>query len=128
MAAPAATIPAPAVSATAPTPARPSYVEYELQSVRLLSHTYECVYHWNTIPEWVLEDAGFIHDFNKHRLNRIRRMHESKRSTEPTVTNFMREYGLDAIAFDGASFHGVQCKMWRENRTITANDLGSFIS
>eukprot|EP00965_Chrysotila_dentata_P073894 2440622-Pleurochrysis_carterae.AAC.1 len=42
--------------------------------------------------------------------------------------NHVREYGLDAIAFDGRSYHGVQCKRWDAKRTLTASDLGTFIS
>eukprot|EP00965_Chrysotila_dentata_P162743 5374491-Pleurochrysis_carterae.AAC.1 len=41
-------------------------------AVRHLAMSYTCVYHWSTIPEAVLYKTGFIHNFNEHRLNRVR--------------------------------------------------------
>eukprot|EP00965_Chrysotila_dentata_P030051 1000440-Pleurochrysis_carterae.AAC.1 len=101
----------------------PLYLAYEYQVVRYLAQTYQQVYHWSRIPENVLKDSGFIHDFNEHRLQRVNAMKAGM-----AERNCVREYGLDAIAFDGQSYHGVQCKRWNAQCTLTAKDLGTFVS
>ncbi len=83
--------------------------------------TNHITYHWDSIPEEILEEAGFIHDYNKHRLNRLA---EKKKRDENK--NYVREYGLDGISFDGSAYYGLQMKYWAKNSTITANDLGTF--
>ena len=45
--------------------------------------------------------------------------------------NYVCEYGLDGIAEEKidentSHYHGIQCKLW--DRTLTANDLGTFFS
>lgn len=47
-------------------------IEYEFIAVWHLAMSHTCVYHWSTIPEAVLYKAGFIHNFNEHRLNGVR--------------------------------------------------------
>eukprot|EP00965_Chrysotila_dentata_P022140 732985-Pleurochrysis_carterae.AAC.1 len=85
--------------------ADPLYLAYEHQTVRYLAPTYEKVYHWSRIPEDVLKKSGFIHSFNRRRLERLNAVKAGTQTGTPEH-NRVREYGLDAIAFDGHSYHG----------------------
>jgi len=80
----------------------------------------ETVWHWVNIPEGELENAGFITDYNKLRLNRI----EKKKNGE----NNIREYGLDGLSLDkDGNYHGLQAKYWKSTK-LTAHHLGTFLS
>ncbi len=81
----------------------------------------EISWHWSQIPEYVLYESGFIHDFNKLRMKR-KNIYE----TEERYYNPIREYGLDGISFDGTTYHGIQSKLYE--KTLTSNDLGTFYS
>ena len=78
-------------------------------------------WHWSQIPEYVLYESGFIHDYNKLRMKR-----KNVYQTEERYYNPIREYGLDGISFDGTSYHGIQSKLYE--KTLTSNDLGTFYS
>lgn len=98
-----------------------NYEEYCIEYHREKNnHT---VWHWNEVPESVLYDSGFIHDFNKVRMRR-KEIYER----EGRYYNPIREYGLDGISFDQITYHGIQSKLYDENAYLTASDLGSFIS
>ena len=76
---------------------RLNYYNFELYCVIEHKKKYnQITYHWNDIPEQLLEESGFITDYNKFRLLR------KKNFTEGKVNN-IQEYGLDglSIQFNG---------------------------
>ena len=98
------------------------YLEYEFQVCehhrQTLNHI---VWHWKYIPEEELFAAGFITDYNQHRLKRRERLLEGE--------NNIREYGLDGLAADAeGNYHGLQAKCWNPKKYLTAHDLGTFYS
>ena len=72
------------------------------------------MWHWDSVPESVLLDCGFIRSHNENRLSR----------KERCEGGICQEYGLDAIAFDGEHYHGIQCK--KRTGTLCASALGTF--
>ena len=96
-------------------------LDYELYSIKYHSEKYNhTTWHWRNIPEEELENAGWITDYNKHRLKRL-----EKRTTGLHV---IREYGLDGLSLDkDGNYHGIQAKFWK-SRNLTAHDLGTFFS
>jgi superfamily II DNA or RNA helicase len=104
-------------------------VDYEHEIVkqhRLLPNTE--AWHWSDVPEDELFDAGYIHDFNQRRLNRLAEKVEPK---EPGQ-NRLRDYGLDGLGkttFEDGSvvYQALQAKFYHSKR-VTASDIGSFLS
>jgi len=79
-------------------------------------------WHWNDIPEDHLNNAGFIHDFNKHRLRRISLFNNSE------IVNKYKDYGLDGLSLDNNGvYHGIQAKCYFTKK-VSANDIGTFQS
>jgi superfamily II DNA or RNA helicase len=84
-------------------------------------------WHWSVVPEDELFEAGYIHDFSKHRHLRLmnkKRMEEGQ--------NRLRDYGLDGLAMEVLEsgevvYHGLQAKYY-QSRTVTAEDIGSFFA
>uniref|UniRef100_A0A6C0D713 Helicase ATP-binding domain-containing protein n=1 Tax=viral metagenome TaxID=1070528 RepID=A0A6C0D713_9ZZZZ len=77
-------------------------------------------WHWSRVPELHLYNAGYINDFNKHRLERLA---ESKEGI-----NRHKDYGLDGFSLDSnETYHGLQAKYYSTNK-VSANDIGSFQS
>jgi superfamily II DNA or RNA helicase len=103
-------------------------VDYEhviVKQHRLLPHTQ--AWHWSDVPEDELFDAGYIHDFNQRRLNRLAEKVEPK---EPGQ-NRLRDYGLDGLGKttleDGSVvYQALQAKFYHSKR-VTAADIGSFL-
>lgn len=88
------------------------------------NHYDETAWHWTQIPEIVLYESGFVHDFNNLRMKRKERFEE-----EGTYYNPVREYGLDGISKsiddeNNVIYNGIQSKLWE--RSLRAHDLGSF--
>jgi hypothetical protein len=75
-------------------------------------------WHWASIPDDVLVRSGWRYNLNQLRATRIQRKHDG----EPM------EYGLDAISFDGTTYHGLQAKCWGKQQSICASDVGTFLS
>jgi superfamily II DNA or RNA helicase/stalled ribosome alternative rescue factor ArfA len=98
--------------------------EYEHHAIQYHQQTYEhTVWHNDVIPEEELMNAGFIHDFNRHRLCRIARKRESKGKAVK-----YNDYGMDFLSKDvNGNYHACQAKHYRK-RKVVANDLGSFQS
>ncbi len=98
---------------------------YEHYSIDYHRKNYDqTTWHWTQIPETVLYESGFVHDFNNLRMKRKERFEE-----EGTYYNPVREYGLDGISQtvgeDGVViYNGIQSKLWE--RSLRAHDLGSF--
>ncbi len=82
-------------------------------------------WHWKNIPEEHLYKAGYINDFNKHRLNRLSRY---KDCNDKNINQYC-EYGLDGIAFDEQNqiYHGIQAKYYTCKK-VCASDIGTFLS
>jgi superfamily II DNA or RNA helicase len=84
-------------------------------------------WHWSVVPEDLLYEAGYIHDYNKHRLERLAMAKEQKDGE-----NRVRDYGFDGLAKttstdgDAAVYHGIQAKNYH-SRHVTAGDIGSFL-
>jgi superfamily II DNA or RNA helicase len=98
---------------------------YEIQIAQHHSNTYgHKVWLQDTIPEEELYKCGFIHDFNKHRLDRIARRREA--DGEDIVFS---DYGMDILALDESSgkYHACQAKCYTTKR-VSAQDLGTFLS
>ena len=104
------------------------YLEYELQCIEYhrIKYNHE-TYHWSNIPEDILYNSGFIHNYNELRLKR-----KFKLQNENKFYNPLQEYGLDGLSIeckDGLNiFNGIQSKYWNEKTYLTANDLGSFVN
>jgi superfamily II DNA or RNA helicase len=78
------------------------------------------VWHWSFIPEEHLYNAGYINDYNKHRLERLAKFKEG--------TNRHKDYGLDGLSMDlENTYHGLQAKYYLTNK-VSANDIGTFQS
>jgi superfamily II DNA or RNA helicase len=78
------------------------------------------VWHWSRVPEEHLWNAGYINDFNKHRLERLASSKEG--------INRHKDYGLDGFALDlDKNYHGLQAKFYSTNK-VSANDIGTFYS
>ena len=80
--------------------------------------TGQSTWHWSKIPDDVLVKSGWRYNLNQLRATRFQRRSQG----EPM------EYGLDAISYDGATYHGLQAKCWNDQRSICAYDLGTFLS
>ena len=101
--------------------------EYEHEVVRqhrLLPDTR--VWHWSVVPEDYLYDAGYIHDYSKHRLQRLLCKKE-----QMDGRNRLRDYGLDALAetvlpSGEVVYSGIQAKYY-QSRSVTAADIGTFL-
>lgn len=102
-------------------------LEYEYEIIRqhrLLPNTE--VWHWSNIPEDYLYEAGYITDYNKHRLERL----ISKKEFTPGI-NRLKDFGVDGLARvkqdDGSYiFSALQAKYYI-SRNVTASDIGSFL-
>jgi len=89
-------------------------VEYHFKKYK---HT---VWHWSRVPEEHLWNAGYINDFNKHRLERL--------ASNKEGINRHKDYGLDGFALDlEKNYHGLQAKFYSTNK-VSANDIGTFYS
>ena len=102
-------------------------IEYEYAVVeRHRDNPCTQAWHWSVVPEDHLFEAGYIHDFAKHRLMRLM---NKKRVEEGE--NRLRDYGLDGLAMttldSGVVYHGIQAKYYT-SRSVTAEDIGSFFA
>jgi hypothetical protein len=69
----------------------PTWKQYEYQVVDAHTHTYgHITWHNDIIPEDELYKAGFIHSYNKHRLERIARKRAEKGKSITVLYNKMR--------------------------------------
>lgn len=81
-------------------------------------------WHTDVIPEEELYLAGFIHDFNNHRLKRIARAREAK-----DKKILFSDYGMDFLAKDSDDiYHAGQAKCWYDKRYVGAKDIGTFLN
>jgi superfamily II DNA or RNA helicase len=97
------------------------WLEYERY---IIEHHYKThnhiTWHWPRVPEEHLYNAGYLNDYNKHRLERLAASKEG--------INRHKDYGLDGIALDSDNtYHGLQAKYYTSNK-VTANDIGTFQS
>jgi superfamily II DNA or RNA helicase len=112
----------------------PDWLNYEYMCMREHENLFnEIAFHWTRIPEKLLFQAGFIHDFNKLRMKRKEVFFEKKqkqrlKQRQKQVENPIREYGIDGLAFNEAtnSFNAIQCKFWSKSKYLCASELGSF--
>ncbi len=98
----------------------PEHTLYEYQVMeKHRSSTGHKTWHWIHIPEHHLYNAGYINDFNKHRLQKRLKKNNGH----------IGEYGLDGLAMDTSSntYHGIQAKLYQV-ATITSKELGTFRS
>ena len=91
---------------------------------RLLPHTQ--VWHWTNVPEELLFESGYIHDYSRTRKERLMR----KKAPQQGV-NRARDYGLDGLAVQTTPhgtvlYHGLQAKYFHKRR-VTAGDIGTFL-
>ena len=85
-------------------------------------------WHWMNVPESVLLNSGYIHDFNRLRLKR-----KEAYERDGVFYNPIREYGLDGFAVEKRSddhviYHGIQSKLWEPKSVLTGSDLGTFFA
>jgi hypothetical protein len=70
---------------------RENYKNYEYFCVDYHTKNFnQQTWHWNSVPESVLYESGFIYDFNELRLNR-KEFYQNNNQ----YYNHLREYGLD---------------------------------
>jgi len=95
--------------------------EYEKEVIRAhrLRTNVNTVWPWGKLdspPESVLEEAGYITSFNKHRLNRLREKSGGQ----------LRDCGFDFLSLENDSVYcGGQAKYYKDK--VTANNLGTFL-
>jgi superfamily II DNA or RNA helicase len=103
----------------------PLLYEYEIVRKHSENINTEC-FHWSNTPEDWLYEAGYITDFNKHRLERLLRKKEYKEGT-----NRLRDYGFDGmsktIIDECIVYNGLQAKYYQE-KSVTAEDIGTFLA
>lgn len=116
----------------------PLWKQYEFLVIQdHISKYGHTVWHADVIPEMELLAAGFIHDYNKHRLKRIAKKREeenentNKKSKSKNKSKYS-DYGMDflikAVDENGTvTYHVGQAKHHTTNK-VTANDLGTFFS
>lgn len=108
----------------------PEWLKYEhMCIIKHEKETNEKTFHWTRIPEKMLYEAGFIHDFNKLRMQRKEKFYEKKQKQKnKIVENPIREYGIDGLTFNEEtnSYNAIQCKYWSKSKYLCANELGSF--
>ena len=90
--------------------------EYDVMKQHRLTTGHK-TWHWTQIPEQDLFNAGYITNFNKHRLTK--RLKKNKGGP-------IQEFGLDGLSLDLDTYHGLQAKKY--TGTITADRLGTFLS
>ena len=97
--------------------------QFEVQSILLHKGLFDDqeAWHWIQVGDKMLGDVGFIHTYNQAR------MYRGDAKAEGRVYS-IQEYGLDGIAFDGTTYHGIQAKYWNDHQALTAKSLGTFIS
>jgi hypothetical protein len=102
----------------------PEWKEYEFMVIKHHKlHYNQSVWHTDVIPEEELMNAGFINDFNRHRLCRIAR----KRETQGKSILFS-DYGMDFLSKDEHNNYYVgQVKHYKTSK-VTASDIGTFLS
>ena len=99
--------------------------EYEFEIIRKHREVLNCeVWHWTEVPEFELFESGYIHDFNKHRLNRLARKSENQ-------SNPYRDFGFDGLAKiknsdDSFTYFGIQAKYYLSNK-VCSSDIGTFL-
>ena len=105
----------------------------------------QIVYHWEDIPEDILIESGFLRSNSEARQARKQLYLE-----HGTYRNYVREYGLDGIAFsvcnntgdkadhvreenqsdsqanEATMFFGIQAKCYQTNTYLCAKHLGTF--
>ena len=80
------------------------------------SGTYKNAYLWKYVPEQLLYEAGFITDYNEHRL---------KRKHDRDIKNPLQDIGVHIVVHArNNQFILVQCKNY--TGTVHLNDLGGF--
>ena len=103
----------------------PLLYEYEIVRKHSENPYTEC-FHWSNVPEDWLYEAGYITDFNKHRLERLLRKKEYKEGE-----NRLRDYGFDGmsktIIDEIIVYNGLQAKYYQE-KSVTAEDIGTFLA
>jgi superfamily II DNA or RNA helicase len=103
----------------------PLLYEYEIVRKNSENPYTEC-FHWSNVPEDWLYEAGYITDFNKHRLERLLRKKEYKEGE-----NRLRDYGFDGmsktIIDEVIVYNGLQAKYYQE-KSVTAEDIGTFLA
>jgi hypothetical protein len=111
--------------------------EYELEMIRVHSqrpHTQ--ARHWKYAPEEWLQNAGYITNFNKLRLERLRKSKEIKelhfgKKREELPINLLNDFGVDGISevtnpeTGELRYEFLQAKYFLEKK-VTANDIGTF--
>jgi len=98
------------------------WYKFELYSIdhHRSKHNHK-TWHWNDVPEDHLYNAGYIHNFNEHRLRRLSLFNNCK------LKNKYKDYGLDGLSLDSNGiYNGLQMKCW--NSKVRANDIGTFQS
>ena len=102
------------------------WVRFEYQSIAFhRKHYNHIVYHQKDAPEDELFKSGFIHDYNKTRLQRQKNKHESRKSNAYKYS----DYGMDFLCKDvkNNTYHAGQSKCYEKNK-VTANHIGTFQS
>ena len=98
------------------------WINYEKEVVRVhrLRENVNQVWQWgkhNSPPESVLEEAGYITSYNKHRLKRL----------ADKNNGYLRDCGFDFLSLeqDRQVYCGGQAKYYKDK--ISANNLGTFL-
>lgn len=102
------------------------WLRFEHQSIDFHRKRYNhTVYHQKDAPEDELFKSGFIHDYNKTRLQRLKNKHESRRRSAYKYS----DYGMDFLCKDveNNTYHAGQSKCYEKNK-VTANHIGTFQS
>ena len=104
-----------------------NWQRFELQSISHHRQKYNhIVWHQKDVPEDELFNSGFIHNFNMHRLCRIKKQHECKNG--PGTYQYS-DYGMDFLCYDKEknTYHAGQSKCYKTNK-VTANHCGTFLN
>jgi hypothetical protein len=92
----------------------PNWKKYEFQVCQYHREKYKhIVWHVDRIPEEEMENAFLIHNYNEHRLYRIR-----NKRLEDGKSILYSDYGIDALTKDPVTnkYHGLQAKCYTKKK------------
>jgi len=99
-----------------------NWLEFEYYSINYHINKYgHKVWHQSVIPEDELYKSGYIHNFNRTRLNRLARSRESNGNSIKYA-----DYGMDFLAYDEIKDLYYACQSKHYNCKVSSNDLGTF--
>jgi superfamily II DNA or RNA helicase len=97
--------------------------DYEKFILEKVKNEYDEIYLWKNIPELVLNDMGFIGDWNDFRLEKIK---YNKGEKYNYSCNYFQDTGIDIIGKKNNEYKFIQCKNW--NNELSFRDISTFLA